>query len=137
MYDLCLAEYKELWRVVLAEYIDVEVQKRLSVGGGFPCLEGFSFSGTWCVQRIYVYMAERLSGHIYIYIYIYTTHATQPPHEPLTTNALNLLTNPSINLLNLLNLLYLYIWPNAYQGSPPHCVPSFPLPFVGLLAAAL
>ena len=60
MYDLCLAEYKELWRVILAEYIDVEVQKRLSSGGGFPCLEGFSFSGTWCVQRSCV--AECLAG---------------------------------------------------------------------------
>jgi len=76
----------------LAEYIDVEVQKRLSVGGGFPCLEGFSFSGTWCVQRIYVYMAERLSGHIYIYIYIYIlltllNHLTNPLPRTLSTSS--------------------------------------------------
>ena len=52
------AEYKELWRVILAEFIEQEVKRRL-VGGDIPCIEGFSFSGTWCVSA---QLCDRVSG---------------------------------------------------------------------------
>jgi hypothetical protein len=40
------AEYKELWKVILAEYIEREVQLRI-VGGNIPPIQGFTFEGTW------------------------------------------------------------------------------------------
>ena len=41
------SEYHELWKVILAEYIEREVHVRLVGRNTVPPINGFTYEGTW------------------------------------------------------------------------------------------